>query len=696
MCHNEKEDCPNWIGYCGYTLYANSRIGYVFDLPLDRCFRILVYKCGIKDVIKRCSMGIKKFRISWYIIFTLALIMALVPAVQPVPIIAASYNVTIYSSTSDGDFPNSAATYNTVWTDADCTPDSITTLVVGQLVSGNYYIYRTFVLFDTSSIPVAATITAASLNLYVGTDISTTDYLITVQNGQPTYPHDPVVDGDYDKSHYSGDGGNLTTVGLTVNAYNTITLNTEGISSITKGGTTKLFLRSSRDIAGTAPTGDEYVIFWSADTHVGAEYHKPYLYIEYTTPSMPSVAVLDATNITSTSARIWGNITDDGGASCEARFRHAKVIKYDNFEWGNDGDNIDISGGGITWTKSVAGTSTAKISIDQYVSGTRSLEFYRDGTNSPLAYFSQVAGTGYVIRFWVRKGDTERIDFHHGNGTKRIYLQYHTDENVYYYDTSSQYAGFSIPANTWGLLEIKNINWTAGTYDIYYNGVLKKSGAIMNSSSSFTNLIGFYHTAGSAYVYIDDVEVTEDWTVTAWQNSLVTNSTYYKDLSSLISATQYEYQAQAKNSAGEGNWSGSEYFITLLINIGNTPVTYGFGILEANTTANTTINYFTITNTGTCVIDITIQGTDMIGGGFTWVLSDNATAGNMIYGLKAGLDDADDTFDVIVKKTSPYNLVSGLGVNATQGWGLKIWSPTSYDDGNPKTGNITLSASMAS
>jgi hypothetical protein len=53
--------------------------------------------------------------------------------------------------------------------------------------------------------------------------------------------------------------------------------------------------------------------------------------------------------------------------------------------------------------------------------------------------------------------------------------------------------------------------------------------------------------------------------------------------------------------------------------------------------------------------------------GVTWTLLDTATPGENIYGLKAGLDDADDTFDVIVKKTATYNtLVSNLAKDATQ------------------------------
>jgi len=59
--------------------------------------------------------------------------------------------------------------------------------------------------------------------------------------------------------------------------------------------------------------------------------------------------------------------------------------------------------------------------------------------------------------------------------------------------------------------------------------------------------------------------------------------------------------------------------------------------------------------------------------------------------MKAGLSGGDYT--IIVKKNSPYNtLVSGLGDGNTQDWGLKLWTPTVYDDGNEKSGAVTLTA----
>lgn len=77
-----------------------------------------------------------------------------------------------------------------------------------------------------------------------------------------------------------------------------------------------------------------------------------------------------------------------------------------------------------------------------------------------------------------------------------------------------------------------------------------------------------------------------------------------------------------------------------------------------------------------------------------WALSDTATPGADTYGLKAGLNGGDYT--TTVKGNSPYNnLCSNLSVDATQGWGLKLYTPTSFSDNNEKTGTVTLTATEA-
>jgi hypothetical protein len=144
-----------------------------------------------------------------------------------------------------------------------------------------YNVYRKAHLFDTTTVPAGATITAAELWFQPYSKTETAGaFNLVVQNGQPTYQHDPAVVGDYNKANYSGDGGSIASSAITDDVWNKITLNATGLTWIQKGAATKLCLRTSLDIAGTAPgTGQGSYIGYSGGT---GYYNKPYLKIWYT------------------------------------------------------------------------------------------------------------------------------------------------------------------------------------------------------------------------------------------------------------------------------------------------------------------------------------------------------------------------------------------------------------------------------
>ncbi len=168
--------------------------------------------------------------------------------------------LTVYSLSSDGNIYNSGSNYNTVRSALSGTVNSTRSYIsIGQWKTGlpaTYYIYRGFVFFNTSALPSNAYLDNATLSVYKKDDYSATDFDITIQNGQPTYPHNPMQSSDYNRNYYSGNGGTLNTSGFT-SGYNTIKLN--DLRWINKTGITQLCLRSSKDISGIAPTGSEYV-----------------------------------------------------------------------------------------------------------------------------------------------------------------------------------------------------------------------------------------------------------------------------------------------------------------------------------------------------------------------------------------------------------------------------------------------------
>jgi len=166
---------------------------------------------------------------------------------------------------------------------------------------------------------------------------------------------------------------------------------------------------------------------------------------------------------------------------------------------------------------------------------------------------------------------------------------------------------------------------------------------------------------------------------------------HYDDLDKLFRPWGYD------QSSSYGAKLHLEWSVPASPEITNAPDNYGFGVLPVNTTSTTGLDYFTITNTGNCAVDIVIYGTDLTGGDDTWDLADDATPGENIYALKAGLDGGDYT--IIVRETETYNtLKSNLAISATQDWGLKLWLPTSVTgyDSQQMGGTVTLVASEAS
>jgi hypothetical protein len=191
--------------------------------------------------------------------------------------------LTVYSVSNDGYIYNSGFVYSTVQSASSGTVDSSSIYItIGQKrgVGPTYYVYRGFVLFNTSALPSNAYLDDATLSLYKKDDYSATDFDITIQNGQPTYPHNPMQTGDYYRGYYSGNGGSLNTSRFT-SGYNAIPLN--NLSWINTTGVTKLCLRSSRDINGNAPTGNEYINVYSSNAFEpgGGITYKPKLVITY-------------------------------------------------------------------------------------------------------------------------------------------------------------------------------------------------------------------------------------------------------------------------------------------------------------------------------------------------------------------------------------------------------------------------------
>lgn len=211
---------------------------------------------------------------------------------------------------------------------------SSTVGVCGQCVYSipSWWVFRFMVMFNTSAVPDAASISASALYLCgYGDYLPDNNFYITVQSGMPTYPHMPPVSGDYLYSHYSGNGGQLSTASWSSPGANLLELNSQGISWVNKAGWTKFLLRSSDDINNSSPgAGGSSVenIVTIREYSYGAGY-APEMRVVYTLPLVsPTVVTETVISKGYTSGTLRATLSNDGGENCSTRFQYDLSTSY--------------------------------------------------------------------------------------------------------------------------------------------------------------------------------------------------------------------------------------------------------------------------------------------------------------------------------------------------------------------------------
>lgn len=200
---------------------------------------------------------------------------------------------TIYSEADDGYIFGSSGTYATARSTASSSDDTDTKSQVGQLFVGGaiYRVYRSFMAFDTSTLPAGATVTGATLYVCAGDDSSTTDFNVQVYRYEWSTSLSASLEANYDGA-YGGSAtleGTLrdTSAGWTSNTYYSLAVDPAGVNT---SDYTKYTVVSSRDVGNTAPTGDEAVRFYFADE--AGTTKDPYLEVTYRLPMANSLMLM--------------------------------------------------------------------------------------------------------------------------------------------------------------------------------------------------------------------------------------------------------------------------------------------------------------------------------------------------------------------------------------------------------------------
>jgi hypothetical protein len=186
----------------------------------------------------------------------------------------------------------------------------------------------------------------------------------------------------------------------------------------------------------------------------------------------------------------------------------AVFIKYKPFESGSDGNSIATAD--EDWT---VGSGTVEIDTAQKHLGTRSMKLVGAATGPGAALPLTAASNSYMISVWARKTDKagKFYPLLHGNGTKRIAVFCDSSENIQYRRGDDTWidTGVNCTIDTWQLYEARNIDFSAGTFDLWFEGVCIVTGAELNTSAEEQDVLRFYcDGAGTgADSWIDDLIV---------------------------------------------------------------------------------------------------------------------------------------------------------------------------------------------
>lgn len=220
--------------------------------------------------------------------------------------VSSTPTLTVFSTAGDGrvaDFLNTGAG-QTQWDAAHAalagnnvdytTPSRSNWAGSGTFSANGVSIMRGFLVFDTSALPANAVITSATLGVFVTGKqdaINDGNDFLTVVQGLQASPAS-LTAADYTAAgnalaNPAEGSGRVDITGIPSNAFTQWSLNTTGLSWITRGGITKLAVREGHDVLNLWPafkgqSGDSIHALLSEQAGTSQD---PYLRVDYTVPA---------------------------------------------------------------------------------------------------------------------------------------------------------------------------------------------------------------------------------------------------------------------------------------------------------------------------------------------------------------------------------------------------------------------------
>lgn len=171
---------------------------------------------------------------------------------------------------------------------------------------------------------------------------------------------------------------------------------------------------------------------------------------------------------------------------------------YDDFESGSLSSAFIPAGG--TYTRTVQSSGSPQGSYHMENSGS--------GSHFSGTYFTFPSSTPSEMSWWVRTSTTSQHSGYMVIGDANITSSYGTifiyirnNGSLRFYANSSVDYNFTVAANTWHFIELKNMNYTTFTYDIWVDGVQRTTNFPFRNNTSTIDRAYMYNlgTAVSSY-----------------------------------------------------------------------------------------------------------------------------------------------------------------------------------------------------
>lgn len=593
------------------------------------------------------------------------------------------------TSASDGMLYNGGSTWSAarIASSSSWGSSSYPFLYVLSAGDGSWYdVGRSYLYFDTSSIGTGSTVTSSILKLfeYSESAVENPEYLtLYVSGGMPTYPHDPLVYGDFYYSYYSGDYGHLAMASIVENTYNSIDLTSTGLSAIDVDGITKFVLRTSQDYSNVQPNNYNEVFFCSYELGSG---YAPKLEVTYTAAVVtPTVTTTASTAQYSTSSTLGGTLSYDGGAACSVRFDYGTTTGY-GFTTGWQSSKVTGNTFSDTAYGLVQGTLYHFRAEAQNTAGT--------GYGSDLTLLTR---PDYPTGFTVTPGDTNNsLAWTLGTGSTKTLVRYKTTG----YPTSTS-DGTQVYFSTGN--SVVHSSLTNGVTYYYSIWAYAESGGLNQYST--------YYSTGSGTPYLLSIPVVTTYAATNIGSETANLNGY---LNSLQGDTYADCWFQYYS--GAGTWTDHETTpdtkastgsVTTSISSLDVSTKYYFriaGVNDQGTAYGASMNFTTggpsapsmTTQTATAVTmtsavlngKVTNDGGVTVTGWFEYGLADT-------YGFTTGSASAletDDTLYVTLSNLSPSTTYHFRVVGQNTA-GIGYGSDTTFNTSAPGAANCsTLSA----